>query len=314
MQHVKKLSIAPVFTIKDEEKEQLSKYIDAMKGKYDLSFLSKDHKKCAELNFKSPEEVEYAKMTARENAIKVMNVVRYSSPLLKIVCDKEKTDEGRSKLFVEFNERLIGYAKRVMIIWNISPEDINNNWILNVLTRTFAQGFSTDMILNDSEIDKLAAEVYNVAELTLEKRYDQSFSQNMTTSVKLAIIKSATPIYNSLQVHQFLKSREDLNVDCEKIISVIVNKAAEAVGILSKEMTEEKDRVMLFKVLLEEAGKMFSNIWDNVGMKFEQKYADASKEEIELKRKNGGVDKILEYCVSLFNNQFDNLVKLSKIV
>lgn len=296
------------------EIKELREYIDTVSQQYDLTPLMVDSNKCANLGFETYEQVEEEKMKARADAIKVMNVVRYSAPLIKLACEKEKTDEKRSKLFVDINQRMVEYAKQVMVLWNLSPEDQNNNWILNVLTRVFAQGFSEDMLLNDQIIEKLAMTIYEVSEQTVETHYDVSYLDNMTNSIRMAIIKSATPIFNAVFTYQFMKPLQVLEKEVDEIIKIIVNRSTLAVSQLAKEMATEKDRVMLFKVILEETSKMFANVWIENGKVFNQKYSNRTKDELDLIRKEKPEGfPVLEYCVKKFIEQHDILINLSKL-
>lgn len=300
----------------DPEKEELESYIDSMSKKYDLSPLLKDQAKIEKLNLKTYEDVEVEKMRAKSEIIKVMNVIRYSAPILEIACKKEKTDEGRSKLFVEINERMMDYAKKTMVLWNISPEDKSNNWILNVLARTYAQSFNEEMMLTEDDIEKLALSVFKVSEETTEERYDRSYLSNMTTSVKVALIKAISPVMNAVYEYSFIKPKQVLEEDMIKIASIVVNRSTFAVAELVKEMADEKDRVMLFKVIAEESGKMFAQVWEKTGKKFNHKYSSVSQEELAILKKNNpnGMEDVLNFCATKFIEQHDIMIKLAKLV
>lgn len=292
----------------------LSSYVDYQIDNYDLSPLILNKEKIANLNFKTLAELDEAKMQSTITTMKVMNVIRYSAPILKFVFEKEKDDEKRSRLFVEINEKLISYAKKVMILWNVSPDDKSNNWIINVLVRTFANSFTEDMWLEDQDIDKLAMEIHNVAELTIEKKYDQSYFQPLTTSVKLAIIKAATPIYKSVNQYSFLKNKEVRDEEIKKIMTFIVNKTTNAISLLTNDITEEKDRVMLFKVILEESALIFSDLWEKNGLLFNEKYKNANEKEISiLKESNPKGIQIFDYICKKFNEQYDSIINLAKV-
>lgn len=292
----------------------LSSYVEDQIDNYDLSPLILNKEKIANLNFKTLAELDEAKMQSTITTMKVMNVIRYSAPILKFVFEKEKDDEKRSRLFVEINEKLISYAKKVMILWNVSPDDKSNNWIINVLVRTFANSFTEDMWLEDQDIDKLAMEIHNVAELTIEKKYDQSYFQPLTTSVKLAIIKAATPIYKSVNQYSFLKNKEVRDEEIKKIMTFIVNKTTNAISLLTNDITEEKDRVMLFKVILEESALIFSDLWEKNGLLFNEKYKNANEKEISiLKESNPKGIQIFDYICKKFNEQYDSIINLAKV-
>lgn len=303
--------------INENDKKDISSlisYVECQAENYDLSPLIINKEKISNLNFKTLAELDEAKMQSTITTMKVMNVVRYSAPILKFVCEKEKDDEKRSRLFVEINERLISYAKKVMILWNVSPEEKTNNWIINVLVRTFANSFTEHMWLEDQDIEKLAMEIHNVAELTIETKYDQSYAQPLTTSVKLAIIKAATPIYKIVNQYSFLKNKEVRDEEIKKIMTFIVNKSTSAISILTSDITEEKDRVMLFKVILEESAIIFSDIWEKNGLLFNEKYKNANEKELTiLKESNPKGIQIFDYVCKKFNEQYDSIINLAKV-
>lgn len=297
-----------------KEVSSLIDYVEIQKEYYDLTPLILDKEKMSELNFKTLAELEEAKMQSTSNTIKIMNVVRYSAPILKFVCEKEKDDEKRSILFVQINERLISYAKKVMTLWNIPTDDNSNNWIVNVLVRTFANSFTEEMWLEESDIEKLAMKIHDISEMTIENKYDRSYFQPLTTSVKLAIVKAATPIYKSVNQYPFLKNKETKDEEIKKIMTFIVNKTTHAISILTNEVTEEKDRVMLFKVMLEEAANIFSDVWEKNGILFNEKYKNSKEKELTiLKESNPQGIQIFEYVCKKFNEQYDSIINLASV-
>lgn len=299
--------------VEDDEIKELKQCVMEKIDCFNLKPLLKDQEKCAKLNLNSYEEVRNAQMIARANVMKIMNVIRYISPVLKIATKEENTDEGRAKKFVDITQRMSEYARQTMILWNISPEDENNRWILNVLIRTYTTGFGENMLIDKVDIEKLSMEIFNVSEMLQEKKYDQSKFGTLTSSIKLSIIKSLSPIYDALNTHRFLK--KDQYEDMEQITKFIVNKTTFAIEELVHEMTEEIDRVMLFKVLMEESGKMFADIWNLSGEKFNKRYENATQKEWEvLKQNNPNGISILDYCCNQFEKQHDNVIKLAKMI
>lgn len=298
----------------DPKKEELHDYIESQKDYYDLSPLVPDKKKISEMNFKSIAEFDEVKMQATKNNLKIMNVIRYSAPILKIVCDREKTDENRSKLFTDINDRLSDYSKKIMKIWNISTEDPSNNWMINVLTRTLASGLSEDMLLSEHDIEKLALSVYNVSELTQETKSSITFFNGLTASVKISIIKTIVPIYNVLEQYSFLKDQETKDREIESIIKFLVNKSAESVAVLSEDIADEKDRTMLFKVVLEESAKIFTHEWIKYGILFEEKYKNKNKDEMDIVIKNNPKGfEVLGFICKKFEERYNHLINISKI-
>ena len=297
-----------------QEQKELNEYVSSNEERYNLSPLLKNKEAYMNKDFKSLAEAENAIMEARKNALKVMNIVRYSSPILKIAFEKSKTDEERSQSFVEINERIYAYAKKTMKVWGLDYEDQSNKWVLNVLARVYSSGMTDEMLLNDEEIEKISNEIYRISEMNIEGRYDQSFFYPMTTSIKVAIIKAATPIYLSVNNHTFLKNKEVRDEDIKKIMTFIVNKSTHAIEDLAHDITEEKDKIMMFKVILEESSKIFSDIWDKQGRAFSYKYSSASQLEIkQLKEKNpNGID-ILPYVFKKFDEIYSSMINLAKI-
>lgn len=298
------------------EKEKREKEYDILKSIGDLNFDFSFLKQVL-----SDEDGDYADITLKEkenkqNVIVFLSSLKTLSPLLKKALNFSEDKKKQTEYILKLNEIVINQSKKfVKNLLNLEPDDKNNTWIVNVLASFFHSSIPDELLyeeINEDYFSNLISKaLFYIANENMDENKLKDYSPfPLHIGVQLALIKSLTGIINAQNYYDFYRNRED---DLKIIISQIFKNCANSMSELVLPSTAEQDKLMLFKMLLEESSKLFIDCWYNSANKTIEyfKKNNTNAEQIKEKYPDGiPIDKLM----TTYNKNHSTLINLIKLV
>lgn len=258
-----------------------------------------------------PMALEMAQEKGRAQALKVMNTIRSLGPAIGRAFEYSDKEEEQAEYFVKIMDAASNMAKLTANKMGVSGSIENNRWMLNVLERIFIESLNDEMILKGNLGEKMAEEIFAVALERQQERSDFQFQDMpMKTSVQLAILKGMTPVLAEQSKFDFYR---DKDVDLHVLTKLIMDRASSAVNEVLDPVSKEEDRVITFKVMVEEAGKILAQCWSSHAKKVIEALSEKSATEVKelLATRPDGFS--IEGVIQNFENQFRRLKDLAKL-
>lgn len=277
----------------------------------DLTGLLRDPQEVEKVVSANPLAMSEYEKEGREKALKIMNAFRTLGPAISRALKSSTTEDEQAQYLINtsaFTQKTAIKTAEVMGVNHTSP---SNRWMINVLERIYMESLP-DEILEDSEIgEKLIKAIYAVAAEREQEKSDKDIRDvPLTLSVQLALIKAMAPIIKEQSKFDFFRERD---ADLERLANIIMNSAAEAVKEMLDPLTKEEDRVIAYKVFVEEAGKCLADSWEIEAVSVKEALSSRSEAEVSAllaSRPDGlSIDKVL----TNFENQFRRLKMLSTL-
>lgn len=277
----------------------------------DLSGLLRDPEEINKIELSNPLALADHEEMARSKALKVMNTIRTLGPAINRALAHSDKDDEQAQYLITMTDLTQKMAKETAEVMGINHTYAGNRWMLNVLERTYMEALPDDMLQEGSIGVKMIKAIYQVASEREQEKSDRDIKEiPMTLSVQLALIKAMSPVLREQNKFDFFRNRD---ADIESISNIIMNSASEAVKESLDPLTKEEDRVIAYKVFVEEAGKSFADCWKLEADKVKEALSSKSAIEVETlleSRPDGlSIDKI----ITNFENQFRRLKSLTNL-
>lgn len=292
-----------------EERKELREMVKN-NNETDLSGLLPDPEALSKARVK-PMALEMAQEKGRAQALKVMNTIRTLGPAINRAFQFSDKDEEQAEYFVKVMAASSNMAKKTASKMGVSGSIENNRWMLNVLERIFIESLTDEMISKGDIGEKMAEEIFAVAlEREQEKSQMQFQDMPMKTSIQLAIMKGMTPVLAQQDEFDFYRDRDN---DLHILTQILMNRAAAAVNEVLDPVSKEEDRVITFKVMVEEGGKILAQCWQKYAKKVKEALSEKTENEVKvlLSQRPEGFN--IKELIDNFENQFRRLKDLTKI-
>lgn len=277
----------------------------------DLSGLLRDPEEINKIELSNPLALADHEEMARSKALKIMNTIRTLGPAISRALAHSDKDDEQAQHLITMTDLTQKMAKETAEVMGVNHTYAGNRWMLNVLERTYMEALPDDMLQEGSIGVKMVKAIYQVASEREQEKSDRDIKEiPMTLSVQLALIKAMSPILREQNKFDFFRNRD---ADLERISNMIMNSASEALKESLDALTKEEDRVVAYKVFVEEAGKSFADCWKMEAEKVNEALSSKSVVEVEAlleSRPDGlSIDKI----ITNFENQFRRLKSLANL-
>lgn len=292
------------------DREQLREMIKNNGAEADLTGLLPDAEAVAKARTK-PMALEMAQEKGRAQALKLMNTIRCLGPAVGRAFEYSEKEEEQAEYFVKIMEAASNMAKTTAAKMGVSGSVDNNRWMFNVLERMFIESLNDEMIQNGNVGGKMAEQIFAVALERQQERSDFQFQDMpMKTSVQLAILKGMTPVLSEQSKFDFYR---DKDVDMHTLTKLVIDRASSAVNEVLDPVSKEEDRVITFKVMVEEAGKIMAQCWASHAKKVMEALSEKTTTEVKelLATRPDGFS--IDVAIQNFESQFRRLKDLAKL-
>lgn len=277
----------------------------------DLSGLLRDTEAVNKIELANPLAMSDYEEAARGKALKVMNTIRTLGPAIgRALAYSDKEDE-QAQYLISMTGLTQKMARETAEVMGVNHSYIGNRWMLNVLERAFME-FLPEKMLEDGKIGvKMIEAIYQVAAEREQEKTDRDIKEiPMTISVQLALVKAMSPVLREQNEFDFFRNRDS---DIERISNMIMNSASEALKETLDVLTKEEDRVVAYKVFVEEAGKSFADCWRIEANKVKEAIQSKSVAEVQalLESRPDGLS--IDKVINNFENQFRRLKSLANL-
>lgn len=277
----------------------------------DLSGLLRDPEEINKIELSNPLALADHEEMARSKALKVMNTIRTLGPAISRALAYSDKDDEQAQYLVSMTDLTQKMAKETAEVMGVNHTYAGNRWMLNVLERTYMESLPDEMLTEGSIGVKMIKAIYHVASEREQEKSDRDIKEiPITLSVQLALIKAMSPVLREQNKFDFFRNRD---ADIERISNLIMNSASDALKESLDALTKEEDRVVAYKVFVEEAGKSFADCWKMEAEKVKEALDSKSAIEVETlleSRPDGlSIDKI----ITNFENQFRRLKALANL-
>lgn len=277
----------------------------------DLSGLLRDPEEINKIELSNPLALADHEEVARSKALKVMNTIRTLGPAISKALAHSDKDDEQAQYLINMTDLTQKMAKETAEMMGVNHTYAGNRWMLNVLERTYMESLTDDMLQDGTIGPKMIKAVYQVASEREQEKSDRDIKEiPMTLSVQLALIKAMSPILREQNKFDFFRNRD---ADLERISNMIMNSASEALKETLDALTKEEDRVVAYKVFVEEAGKSFADCWKMEADKVREALNSKSAVEVEtlLESRPDGLS--IDKVITNFENQFRRLKALANL-
>lgn len=297
---------------KNQEFDVISKLGDL---NLDFSFLKQilsdeDGKDFASINLKEEEN--------KKNVLILLNTLKTLSPLLqKALLNYTDDTKKQTEYILKLNDVVIKQSKKfIEKLLKLDPEDKNNIWIINVLSSFFHSSIPDNLLIEEITENYFSDNILQALFYVTNENLGQSMMYNfperpLSVGVQLCLIKALVPIINAQTYYDFY--RKDKLTDLKLIIGQIINNCSKSLVELVLPSTTEKDKLMLFKLLLEESSSLFVNCWYETANKTIEFFKNNNMKTKDIKQKYPDgipIEKIMEN----YNKNHNSLISLVKLV
>lgn len=278
-----------------------------------LAYLEQDAS-VAKVRGMDPSKADRMEDEARRKTLRLLNAIKVISPLLTAIMETPATEMSSEKAANAFRDMVSTVsllAERVSLKIGANPDNAKDYWIRNVLERVFAEALRDQWVKN-KKIDVSFVESCMDKVLLVEGLPEASNDyENLSSSssVKVALVRAATAVMVKAQTgFDFFRNVSD---DLEPILEKVRNAALSAAGTLTEANTSEKERAVLFSMLLTEAGSMYATSWWSVGKETVESLSRLSDKDMAKLLKENPKGLPLDRVNEMFDRNFARLVSLS---
>lgn len=253
---------------------------------------------------------------SRKKMLRVMNAIKIVSPIIQallIESGLDKSDKAMTENFLDFVKASSDLSHKTCLKLNINPNLETNFWIRNVLEKLFSQFLKEQWIahlkIDINQIEELI-DIIVEQDLHYENPEFHKIEVNQISDLQTTLMRA------TINVLSKIKSTFDLKRDTKKDIEVIMTKILETskkqlVELVDDNFTEE-DKTNLLKLLILEAGELYSCSWSsyaNFANNFYNNLKDTDKAKFDKKYPNGLPITQLE---NDFDDYFDKITIVAK--
>lgn len=214
--------------------------------------------------------------TIKENAVidarKCMNAVKtIGSALVKSLDQPDKQGDAFQHMIEES-----GRVSRMLLLrWGHNPEDRKNRWMLNVIEKALMPYLSSEVVLSEDLVDRLASAL---VQQQTDIDYDASWQK--TEMIDMTVFSGVASLVKCQQGFNFGR-RQTLDEDIEQLTNLVCKTAQNAVQELLPEITPHPERVTFYVLMLEQLFEIMSSSWQRNALKAQSAFAGLNKEQIK---------------------------------
>lgn len=214
--------------------------------------------------------------TIQENAVidarKCMNAVKtIGSALVKSLEKPEK----QSETFQHIIEEAGRVSRMLLLRWGHNPEDRKNRWMLNVVEKSLMPYLSSETVLPEDLVDRLASAL---VQQQTDVVYDTSWQK--TEMIDMTIFSGVASLIKCQQGFNFGR-RQTLDDDIQQLTNLVCTAAQNAVQELLPELTPHPERVTFYALMLEQLFELMTSSWNRNALKAQSAFAGLNKEQIK---------------------------------
>lgn len=252
----------------------------------------------------------------KQKLLRTMNAVKIISPIMQALLINPGIDKSENALtnnFIEFVKMTSSLSSKTCLKLDVDPNNENNFWIRNVFERLFSEMLKEQWVNNskidENEIDLLLDEVINCSSNFVKSDFNKT-DVDVDTEIQLSLVKSMIVVLSTIKSNFSLKRK--VTDDFEHIMSTILENSKKQLVSLSDDSFDESKKANLLKLLILEAGQLYSASWISYA-KFAEGYfnnlSDNDKQKFNKKYENGlPISKVDEE----FSDYFDKMITVSK--
>jgi len=287
--------------------EEVKKIVEESSA--NLTGLLRDPEAVSKVESVNPLAVADYEESARDKALKIMNALRTLGPAVGRAFAYSDKEEEQVEYLIKMTSATHEMAKQMAEQMGVNHSTAGNRWMINVLERTFMEALPDSMIEDGKIGSQMIQAIYDVAaEREQEKGTFNIKDVPMKLSVQLAIVKAMSPVLKEQENFSFYRNKD---TDVSEFANIIMSSAAKAVEETLDPLAREEDRVVAYKVFLEEAGICLAYCWKEEAAKVKEALSLKSKPEVKAlldARPDGlSIDKV----ISNFEEQFRRLKGLA---
>lgn len=305
---IRRKNSSPVVESKPVIEDTQENEILLEKPEKDVSFLLQDSKALEDATEKAPRNIPLWENEAKIKTLQTMNAIRMLSPAIGIAIKEASEDQQQAEIFTEIMSRV---NKLAVITGTIIGADDNNKydkWIFNTLERVYSESMTTSDILFSDSAEKLAHAVVKAGEDRVSDKEDfVQLPANM--HMKIAIIKAMSPVMIEYNKFDFFRNEEE---DMEILSDLIFEKTSNAILELVDPFTKEQERVILFQILSELAGKFLSESWSLAAKILQEDLSNKTDREMDILKSANPKGFSIASVIEDFEENFRKLVDISK--
>lgn len=300
---VEKTKIATEEEVKTDEIE--SQLFEKSKT---AEFINQDFKELAKIDDENPLAIPQIEADARQRAIQIMNVIRLLSPAISVAMNEEKEDLAQAQLF----NNIMNYSHQMALITGrlLGADDKNkfDKWIFNYLERVYSESVCSGKSLRKEINIELVKCIIKKADEN--KTYKEKFIPLPSdVSLNMALLKAMTPVIVEQEKFSFFRDKEK---DKDVLVDMIYENCGEMVNDILDPLAKKEERITLFQILSEEAGKILANAWSIEAIKVQNDLSYKTEPEMEALHAAHPDGISLEKVIQRYKSQFRRLCSLSK--
>lgn len=305
---IRRSKSSPVIETKTEEKVIVQNENYVVNAKKDTSFLHQDQKTIDEATNSAPRNIPLWENDARVKTLQTMNVIRSLSPVISVAIREASEDQQQAEIFTELMSKVNQLAVITGTIIGADTENKMDKWIFNTLERVFSESVINSDLLHCDTAEKFAHAVVAATEERLTDK--EEFTQiSSDIHMKIAMIKAISPVITEQQKFDFFRNKEE---DTELLSDIIFEKTANAVIELVDPFTKEQERVIIFQILSEVAGKTLAESWSLAAKILKEDLNNKTDREIEILKNANPNGFPISSVIESFEENFRKLIELSK--